>query len=500
MMHVMMDVLCGFVSHSTFVLYLKLHVWGWFVMTMGHWKLWWLFGCVASIPNGVTGIDSDVIVTENEMYTHSDSCDIGDWINQNSGSKDRSYIPSSRLSFEDGIESWLESACPFESMLSSCYFNLRKNESSRARVVENRRWVAKDPSKCYKFWPIDMLNAVSNRVVYFAGDSTVRELFQYFVCSVYSVTAHEYRIKWIREGNVNCPSPSSSNQHCRLQDMMIYFPSMNTTFRYMGAGYEHWKVTSELLNLLFHYKVSSNDIMIVNWGLHGGDQLTYKRTVEGFVSAVAGRITSENRSIPTTLFLETLPQHFQTENGYFENEAAKLPCTAFSNVTTQWQLDWRNRFVNDIFSKSEIGIKVVSTAKILYSQYDTHIGYRSSGNNFYDCTHVCFHSGVHDFILTKIFNTLVDLRSIYPPTSASQNMIASDKNPYVYNFNGLLTPYPDNSLLRADNDRTIFLIIGESRHAFTSQRAFLSRGFDFSNVRVISEFDMENIPLGDPLY
>ena len=475
--------------------------------------------------------------SENDSF---DSCDNGNWIDQNviSSSKFHRYrFPSSRTSFEDGIETWLESACPFESILFSCYYKSKNNQFERAKTIENRQWIPNSNSNsCLKFWPIDMLHSVSNRVVYFAGDSTMRGLFQYLICSLYSIAANDYRIKWIREPNVICPSTAPLNQHCRLQDMMIYFPTVNTTFRYIGAGYEHQKVSRELVDLLFNHKVNVNDIVILNWGLHGGDETTYKQAVNIFVSTVENRMVSENRRIPTTLFLETIPQHFQTDNGYYkEKPNNKVPCAPLqANDDIQKQLDWRNRIINEAISRNygpsinnsnttttttsasinNNGMTVVSIAKSLYSQFDSHMGFRnvsgSAANGYYDCTHICFHSGVHDFILMKIFNTLVNLGAIKSPlitattidpkTNTTSTSTASTTTIFSNSFNGLLQPYSDNTLIRADSERTIYLVSGQSRHAFMSQRAFVSRGFDFSDVKVISDFDMENIPVGDPLH
>jgi hypothetical protein len=106
----------------------------------------------------------------------------------------------------------------------------------------------------------------------------------------------------------------------------------------------------------------------------------------------------------------------------------------------------------------------------------------------------------------KIFNTLVDLGSIKikSPLNKNHTTVATNTltstSTYSGIFNGLLQPYPDNTLLRAENDRTVYLVADQSKHAFMSQRAFVSRGFEFSNVKVISDFDLDNIPVGDPLY
>lgn len=88
---------------------------------------------------------------------------------------------------------------------------------------------------------------------------------------------------------------------------------------------------------------------------------------------VDNTILTEKREIPITLFLETLPQHFQTENGYY-NGFNHIPCAPISNLTSQHELDWRNRIIYDAISTSNSGIKIISTARPLYSEYDSHIG------------------------------------------------------------------------------------------------------------------------------
>lgn len=57
----------------------------------------------------------------------------------------------------------------------------------------------------------------------------------------------------------------------------------------------------------------------------------------------------------------------------------------------------------------------------------------------------------------------------------------------------------EGDLMRIDNSKSVFLIENGKRREFNSFQAFVSRGYDFDNVKVVNIYDGEAFPSGSPL-
>lgn len=141
--------------------------------------------------------------------------------------------------------------------------------------------------------------------------------------------------------------------------------------------------------------------------------------------------------LPHLLFLETTPQHFNSESGYFVSSNSKqkfenlslatnthgLLCDRIFNFTVAKQLDWRNniarQLLDDTSTSHKLNVTIVSLCKVLLSQWDSHpdrfMHVKKVEDDFMymrDCSHWCTASGVLRFVIRQLYNSLIQLRLV----------------------------------------------------------------------------------------
>lgn len=309
-----------------------------------------------------------------------------------------------------------QEACPAETFMHNCFFH---GDTARANMLIKRNWFSSDKN-CIPFWPHNFLDKIKNKKLYFAGDSTMMQVWSQLFCSLYSSTSTEFKpfFMYHRGGtddvhndiynSKTCPFGAS---HCHLTMASAWFPLINASMHFTWVN--RYGTEQILQKIISHNKLSSQDIIIANVGIHYnfGEQQLLERDLRLFLRDIHS-IKDQNINMPLISFLESLPQHFSGNrlgNGYYNREEAGTACAdvVHNNISHAHAMDWRNRIVESVLGDT---IPLIRIADALLSQYDTHL----NGNNSKvvefstaDCTHYCAPSGVFRYIHTMIYNTLL---------------------------------------------------------------------------------------------
>ena len=133
--------------------------------------------------------------------------------------------------------------------------------------------------------------------------------------------------------------------------------------------------------------------------------------------------------------------------------------------------DWRNIYANSAFMNSQV--KLVRIADALYSQYDSHPG--ASGllllEESSDCTHWCYPSGVFQFILRKLYNTM----RVSLTTMSTHTPLALNLSKYY------------GKIVRYITLKSHYHIMNDTRHYFANRNEMVAKGFDFDDVVIIKD-------------
>lgn len=123
-----------------------------------------------------------------------------------------------------------------------------------------------------------------------------------------------------------------------------------------------------------------------------GDFFVHLKNFQADYEAIVSDSESRLKAI---YFLENFPQHFPTENGYFNGDLISPICREVSEHSDH-QNDWRSRTIDTVLLP--VKIPVIRLTKKLLSQWDAHVEK--------DCTHFCYPSGIFTYILDIIFTSL----------------------------------------------------------------------------------------------
>ena len=380
-----------------------------------------------------------------------------------------SALEGGRGSYNDS-STWFNSACATQMTHQSCFWT---GDTSRAKSLTERVFKPFNEKGCRNFYPFDFLKLLKGRTLLFLGDSVSFQIVNSLVCAVYKHAQSKLFLRFtypsLYQKAEICPFGSL---HCLLHETYCHFE--NEDIRITHQMMLKFGAADNLYAPIKHHFLTNDDIVVVNFGIHYNDEVSYKEDLELFREVILSNFSDKGCSKPHILFMQTSPQHFRSSNGYFESpEKSTFECVPIpSNFS-----DWRNECLDSILSED---VRIIRIAQGLYSEYDTHVGsFQFMPSQYADCTHFCYPSAIFSYIHRVIYNTILQ--------------IFDDR--IIVN----LGRYVDGTLLQACGSPSIYVIENGTRRQFLSIQTFAKLGFDTDNVMVITSFEMEEIKLGDPM-
>lgn len=397
-------------------------------------------------------------------------------------------------------QEWLKYACPTQSFIYSCYYHEGHLESvlpkNYAENAEQRVFVAKDP-QCLPFYPYNFLDVIRNRRLLFIGDSVAMQVFESLICALHKSTPVDTK------GSLWGHSKSFSAHTCPFGDRNCYLrPGSAVSMHAAGVGVHMHHLeffnNASFWGAIHELGMTKNDIVLFNIGLHYNNMTAYESDIGAFLESLSVVRAASSDNTPHILFLETTPQHFPTENGYYPSSyatdnirrcgVARTANTSVADLQAKMrQLDWRNNIVNEFVAKFNAGspfyhvkpnnLSVVKLAEGLYSQWDTHIVKGPLSVPTADCTHYCMPSGVFPYIHQMIYNSLLD-----------ELGLRDEPIPALHDFSK--TP------LIKGSGQACFLVRNGTRFSFHGAASFLGMGFDFGDVVTIPDDELNDLPYG----
>lgn len=479
-----------------------------------------------------------LILTRHECYGHNNKNELycqGHWETLRSMEQHPYPIRAGRtpkqannteLGYKPWDQPWFWEACPAQTTLHSCHFHGNK---THADLLERRVWVTTDPS-CMEFTPLEFLELLRDRRLIILGDSLITQLWQSLVCALHGTAENKLYVHWAkmwRCNEVTCPHDEEKHSNC--YGGIARFPTANVTI----INKKMYKYTKDLfVSTLRRLKVTSRDIIIVNFGLHYLDEAEYLSTIESFHQEFQQNPDLSSLSVS---FFETSPQHYPAKNGYFvQGEQFKNQCKPLtlmpvnnnkesSNNNYPSYLapeDWRNLVVHKVFSKAtstgSSNMRIIPLAHGLYSQYDAHVALEPYPTPpWLDCTHWCFPSGAVRYYMLHLFNGIrrmigkdqlnsrmahyhSDTFAHHNQKSSGTNSNSNNNNNDLATIQSMLIGYPEGSLLRGSG-RSIYIIKNQRKCEFGNFDAFKKLGLDLANVVKIADSDLDDIPTGPVL-
>lgn len=309
-------------------------------------------------------------------------------------------------------------ACPVETFMHNCFFH---NITERAERLLRRKWEF-DDKNCKEFSPHGFLNFITNRKIYFVGDSLMHQIWSQLVCHLYTSIPIRSEVNWLHYkggtndikhhiyNNITCPY--GRKEHCHyIQGSNTARATIDTINSTLYFGWFELYDKGHLDRICQEFQMGPNDIIIFNFGVHYNNvgRLT-KSHYEEHLQTFADDAKSNNQKT-RLFFIESLPQHFtrvnkELANGYFFGPEAATWCDPIGSDELAASRDWRNRLAEQYLSNV---VPIIQVATALYSQYDAHLSGDSSLVHFDpgDCTHYCAPSGIFQYIFTMIYNAIL---------------------------------------------------------------------------------------------
>jgi hypothetical protein len=246
----------------------------------------------------------------------------------------------------------IKEICPMEIFQQNCFYHGIKNRTS---LIMKRTWES-DDRECHHFTPHKFLSEVRGRNLHFIGDSTMTQLYNSFVCTLFTSIKTfkvDYNAWEQYHGSDGTNKDGFSNKTCPLGKQNCFHSSAKVSFPSFKASLDFRTINnfgdsaSSVLNLFTNYP---DDIFIYNFGLHYNEQSQYQAHISKFVANFT-QLTNP----PQIYFLETTPQHFNNSlNGYYHNKKSIGPrCVPSQNFSLSNLHDWRNRILEQTVQSRE---------------------------------------------------------------------------------------------------------------------------------------------------
>lgn len=310
---------------------------------------------------------------------------------------------------EERNKEWLQNACSVQVVQFSCYYRAMDNDTI-VSSIENRHWKSNDPD-CRPFWPLDVLESFRNKKILFLGDSLVAQMYMSLVCSLTQSTTTKTNIQWKTNSNSKfCPF---HERHCHIIEAVINFPRFNATLISDGMHLHIYDKHVFASRLLFHNFFSADNIIVANIGAWYNTKEEYTAALNDMLQDI-GHYKKMNSNFPKILFVQTLPQHFPEDDGFYvvghdQKYNMIKSCKNRENLTLAKSQDWRNNIAELLIRNSynDSAVEILYVANALYSEADSHIGTYNFKYIGLDCTHWCFPSGVFNYLIRVLYNTLI---------------------------------------------------------------------------------------------
>eukprot|EP01033_Poteriospumella_lacustris_P009197 gene9197-6614_t len=461
--------------------------------------------------------------------------------------------------YNTSVRDFLESACPAQVAHYTCYYH---GNASHAQELEFRRYVPhqvstndprnadNDDSTCLPFRLVEFLSLLRNRRVFFLGDSILGNLYVSLFCSLYHVAESHHRINFIKLyscDKVLCPFDSESHSYNHAD--VLTFREYNASLFYFIYN----QVDFDLRRVADHFGMTADDVLVINPGIHYNDRNLFTGHLRVLHSQLTGMWADRDfrARAPTVLFAESTPQHFPAQaegqaNGYypqlttgFQGERKCRPFVGPNSTAEErqrvYESDWRNRLVEqelgDLIAVGNLSaplsaadldqpfITRVPLAAGLYDQFDAHL--ESSPFVFvpYDCTHWCFPGGVDRYMHLMLYNALwralrrtqqrQDLQKLIKDSAPVQEkwrhqQEQRDKSvkehDRTWRQRGLPANLRAGSVVKVDRQQAIYFVNEQGQcQMFNSWSAFVSRGYDLSNVVSVTMDELRLMEEGPPL-
>jgi len=423
---------------------------------------------------------------------------------------------------------FLDSACKTQVLFYSCYylegFEDNRFPPGRAKNIEYTRWKSSD-ANCVNPLPSDFLRMIENRKVLFLGDSIMMQIYMTFLCHLNLYTPQNIMVDYhgiygknpTSEEKLFCPFGAD---HCHFLGGRAFLPLSNSVI--IGHLYHTFKPQLFENTIFVRYNLTADDIIVVNIGLHYNNRTYFHEALQKLTDELLD-VRAKLGFLPHFLFLEAAPQHFNTASGYFDLERkANMTQCGLENYSQDFinkhpetfvkemkELDWRNaeiaiaikrynsrilqqtnrhkyqhRVMKDkeesLIVQSTGHIQLVKIAKPLYFQVTAHID-SPTFLSHPDCTHWCAPSGVFHYIHRAIYNGWLDVLGLRSSLEINPKYF----KPLIFIAN--------NTLVKGSG-RSIYIIIDNLRYGFANLKAFVNHGYDFGDVKTITDLDLESIP------
>jgi hypothetical protein len=276
---------------------------------------------------------------------------------------------------------------------------------------------------------------------------------------------------------------------------------MNSSIHYRWIAY--FGEDSILAEKMKELRLSKGDIVIFNTGVHFNDPSEYRMMLDAYAKRFAN-----TTAFPASMyFVESTPQHNpESPSGYFlrdtyhnlndpaftYSERGCQPLHLSDNKDDLAARDWRNDIMHDVMNGTRW--RIVPIAKMLQSQYDAHLGYAHSWNAHHvlsgtpsvklDCLHWSMDSGIFRYILTRIFNTLLQ---------EEESLI----DPEEYSRPDSVLPDKTGILESTRYGRETFVYLNGTKHRLKNGIITFNRlGLSFEKVKHLTELEFDLIPWG----
>ena len=314
------------------------------------------------------------------------------------------------------VELYKNLSCPFEWTKYSCFHQGRMDlaQNGYAHLEHSQR-----PTRPY-YWQLPFFQSSNGpsksdserSKLLLVGDSTVRQVFIALGCFFWQQDlVEDYFVDWSNSTKGwpchNTPNCIENGNHSGFNvgkmklkhdgPEIFFVPHGGTQRRSQPTIVQdrwipEWNAKQQLT---FHlrldhddttYVLNDKDIVLYNIGLHlNPDQ---RRDMYGYLNQLAHAVaTTTNKPTPTLVYLTTVAQHFQTEDGMYESERIHAPATEMSPNGCRKSIPVNPRRQEEIqeFQDSDFDL-------LIHVEDESKGQYHIGGG---DCTHHCM-PGVPD--------------------------------------------------------------------------------------------------------
>lgn len=399
---------------------------------------------------------------------------------------DETRVPFNASEPSLSASNFLRTACPAQRSAYSCHFTGDEADGVRARELERRVYHPKPESSCFPFAPAAFMKLIEGRKVLMVGDSITGQIWQSLVCSLYRLDETYFDVDFWIEPDCSdprkCPArPNPEHGHV----VTAYLAMRSTQSQLIFHFHSLYRKPNDLKKLVEKYQLSSQDFVIMNYGLFYNNRTSYEPMLHSLSNGIEMVLRAANS--PYVMFRQTTPQHFDTENGYDDplRDRTKYACKGGSSPKDDWRNVLADAAIRPLEGVHRKKFYFLHVAQALYSQYDAHI---FNG----DCTHWCSTSGVFRYLQMMLFNGMYDLLSRKGDDADARAKAAADIAFSLLDHDDdtwkLHPTLRNGQNVQIESDaRTIYLVEKGRLRPYPSVQFFSQQGNLWNSVRRVPE-------------